>query len=84
MLRPTLFSYRKLKGAHRIARYKVVPAGTLRSPTAGIGTELLAHREKIELTRSASPFERSPVPMGLAHRHYTRAVCALPWRMPQT
>jgi len=37
----------------------------LRSPTAGIGTELLAHREKIEVTRSGSPFERSPVPMAL-------------------
>jgi hypothetical protein len=53
----------------------------LRSPTAGIGTELLAHREKIEVTRSGSLFERSPVPMGRAHRHYTRAVCALPRRM---
>ncbi len=41
---------------------------TLRSPMVGIGTELLAHREKIEVTRSGSPFERSPVPMARAHR----------------
>jgi hypothetical protein len=41
-------------------------------PTAGIGTELLARREKIEVTRSGSPFERSPVPMRRAHRPYTR------------
>jgi hypothetical protein len=45
-----------------------VPARTLRSPTAAIGTELLAHREKIEVTRCGSPFERSPVPMAPAHR----------------
>jgi len=50
----------------------------------GIGTELFAHREKIEVTRRGSPFEPSPVPMGRAHRHYTRAVCASPQRMPQT
>jgi len=37
----------------------------LRSPTAGIGTELLAHREKIEVTRNGSPIERSPVPMAV-------------------
>jgi len=65
-------------------RDNVVPARTLRSPRAGIGTELLAHREKIEVKRHRLAFVRSPVPMGLAHRHYTRAVCALPWRMPQT
>jgi hypothetical protein len=34
--------------------------------TAGIGTELLAHREKIEMTQPGSQFERSPVPMGRA------------------
>ena len=44
----------------------MAPARTLRSPTAGIGTELLAHREKIEVTRPGPPFERSPVPMGRA------------------
>ncbi len=59
-------------------RDNVVPARTLRSPRAGIGTELLAHREKIEVKRHRLAF------VGLAHRHYTRAVCALPWRMPQT
>jgi hypothetical protein len=37
-------------------------------PTAGIGTELLADREKNEVTRRGSPFERSPVPMARAHR----------------
>jgi len=47
----------------------VVPARTLGSPTAGIGTGLFARREKIVVTRSGSPFERSPVPMSHAHRH---------------
>jgi hypothetical protein len=37
----------------------------LHSPTASIGTELLADREKIEVTRGGSPSERSPVPMAL-------------------
>jgi hypothetical protein len=41
----------KAQGARRIARDRVVPARTLRSPTAGIGTELLAHRQKIEVKR---------------------------------
>jgi hypothetical protein len=84
MLRPTLFFHRKLEMTVVSLAISVVPARTLRSPTAGIGTELLAHREKIEVTRSGSPFERSPVPMGHAHRPYMRAVCALPRRMPQT
>jgi hypothetical protein len=84
MLRPTLFYHRKLEVPVASLAISVVPARTLRSPTAGIGTELLAHREKIEVTRSGSPFERSPVPMDRAHRRYTRAVCALPRRMPQT
>jgi hypothetical protein len=53
-------------------------------PTAGIGTELLAEREKIEVTRSGSPFERSPVPMARTHRPYTRAFRASSRRMPQT
>src|SRR5712671_7356065 len=39
---------------------------TSRSRTAGIGTELLAHREKIQKTRPDSQFERSPVPMDRA------------------
>src|SRR2546428_9571263 len=56
----------------------------MRTQNAGIGTELVAHREKIEVTRRGPPFERSPVPMGRAHRRYTRAVCASPQRMPQT
>jgi hypothetical protein len=69
----------------RIARaISVVLVRTLRSPTVGIGTELLARREKVEVTRHGSPRPRSPVPMGRAHRHYPRAVCALPRRMPQT
>jgi hypothetical protein len=84
MLRPTLFSHQKLEVPAASLAILVVPARTLRSPTAGIGTELLAHREKIEVTRSGSPFEHSPVPMRPAHRPYTRAVYALPRRMPQT
>jgi hypothetical protein len=44
----------------------------------GIGTELVARREKIEVTRSGSPFERSPVPVGRAHRPYTREFRASP------
>jgi hypothetical protein len=53
-------------------------------PTAGIGTELLADREKIEMTRNGSPFERSPVPMASAHPRHTRAVCAIARRRTQT
>jgi hypothetical protein len=34
----------------------------------GIGTEFLAHREKIEVTRHNSTCELSPVPLGRAHR----------------
>jgi hypothetical protein len=45
---------------------------------------LLTHSEKIEVTRSASPFERSLVPMGRAHRCYTRVVWAFLLRTPQT
>jgi hypothetical protein len=41
----------------------VVPARTLRSPTADIGTELLANREKIEVTRRDSTCVLSPVPV---------------------
>jgi hypothetical protein len=47
MLRPTLFSHRKLEVPVASLAILVVPARTLRSPTAGIGTELLARREKI-------------------------------------
>src|SRR5258708_28268781 len=71
MFRPTLFSDRKLEVPVASLAILVVPVRTLRSPTAGIGTELLAHREKIEVTRSGSPFERSPVPMARAHRPLT-------------
>jgi hypothetical protein len=84
MLRRNAFSHQKLVVTFAPLAISVVPARTLRSPQAGIGTELLAHGEKIEATRSGSPFERSPVPMGRAHRHYARAVCALPRRIPQT
>jgi len=68
MLRPTLFFHRKLEVLVASLAISVVPARTLRSPTAGIGTELLADREKIEVTRSGAPFECSPVPMARAHR----------------
>jgi len=66
---------------------------TLRSPTAGIGTELFAPREKIEATRNSSPFERSPVPMGPANRHARAQFAHFPgerlkpetrWRMTQS
>jgi hypothetical protein len=71
----------------------VVPARTLGSPTAGIGTELLAHRERIEVTRSDPPFERSPVPMGVrigptrAQFAHFPGECLKPetgWRMTQS
>jgi hypothetical protein len=52
MLRPTLFSHRKLKLPAASLAISVVPDRTLRSPKAGIGTEFLAHGEKIEVTRS--------------------------------
>jgi len=41
-------------------------------------TELLAHRDKIEVTRSGAPFERSPVPMARAHLPYARSLRASP------
>jgi len=63
---PTSFSQSGARGARRIAPISVLPARTLGSPTAGIGTELLAHREKIQMTRPGSQFERSPVPMDRA------------------
>jgi hypothetical protein len=68
-------------GAHRIARDIGGSCPDVGSK-AGIGTELLARREKIEATRSGSPFERSPVLMSRAHRHRTCAVFSFPWRMP--
>jgi hypothetical protein len=39
----------------------VVPAQQSRSPTAGIGTELVAHGEKIEVTLHGSKYSRSPI-----------------------
>jgi hypothetical protein len=87
MLKPALFSYRKLEPPVALLAISLARARTprlLRSPNNGIGTELLADREKIEGTGLDSPFERSPVPMGRAHRHDTRAVCALSRRMLQT
>jgi hypothetical protein len=46
------------------------------SSAQGIGTEFLAHREKIKVTRHNSTFELSPVPVGRAHRPHTRAISA--------
>ena len=69
-----------LRVAHDIRRFRADVAFA----NGSIGTELLAHREKIEVTRHGSLFERSPVPMGRAHRHHTRAFCALPRRMLRT
>src|SRR6202011_948385 len=73
------------RGARRIpCDIGVVPARTVRSPTTGIGAELLAHREKIEVRPTASPVVRFSGADSRAHRRCTRAVCALPQRMPQT
>jgi len=58
----------RARAARRIASNIGGFCRTLRSRTAGIGTELLAPREKIEVMRPSSPFERSPVPMGRAIR----------------
>ena len=62
----------------------VVLLPALRRQRTGIGTEFLAHREKVEMTRLDSTSEPSLVPVGRAHRAYTRAFCAHPRRMPQT
>jgi hypothetical protein len=72
VLRPTLSSCRKLEKLIASLAIPVVRARTLRSPTAVIGTELLAHGEIIEMTCTAHHFERSPVTMSRAQRH-TRA-----------
>jgi hypothetical protein len=58
------FSNRELEAPVASLAISVVPARNLRSRTAGIGTKLLAPREKIAVTRPGSPFQRSPVPMG--------------------
>jgi hypothetical protein len=68
MIRPTLFSRRRLEVRVASLAISVLPARTLRSPTAGIGTELVAHREEIEGMRRSSTFERSPVPVSRANR----------------
>jgi hypothetical protein len=56
----------EVRGARRIGLGFLPSPWTSRSRTAGIGTELLAHREKIQMTRPGSQFERSPVPMDRA------------------
>jgi hypothetical protein len=84
VLRPTLFSHRKLEVPLDRLAISAVPGRTLRSPTAGIGTELIAHGENIEVTLHGSKCARSPVPISRAHRHHTRVFAALPRRMPQT
>ena len=61
----SLFFHRKFEVPVASLAISITPARTLRSPTARIGTELLANREKIEVTRSGAPFERSPVPMAV-------------------
>ncbi len=72
------FSHRKLDVPFASLPISVVSVRTLRSPLVGIGTELLSHREKIEVTRHRSRCARSPVPMGRAHSHCTRAVSHFP------
>jgi hypothetical protein len=83
------FSHRKFEVLVASLAISLVPAQTLRSPTAGIGTELIAPREKIEVTRNGAPFERSPVPMGraiaaihaqFAHFHGERLKPETRWR----
>ena len=73
MLAQNAFSHWKLDVPFASLAISAASARTLRSAIAGIGTELLAHREKIEVTRNGSPSERSPVPIGRAHCHCTRA-----------
>jgi hypothetical protein len=84
MLKRTLLSHPKLEVPVAFLAISVVPARTVRSPTTGIGAELLAHREKIEVRPTASPVVRFSGADSRAHRRCTRAVCALPQRMPQT
>jgi hypothetical protein len=68
----------KCDGIRVSIKLPIADAETSRAQSiVGIGTELLAHREKIEVVRHGSPCARSPVPMPRAHRHCTRAVCAL-------
>ena len=62
------FLLRKLEVLVASLAISMLPARTSGSPTAGICTGLFARREKIAVTRSGSPFEHSPVPMGRAHR----------------
>jgi hypothetical protein len=69
------FSHRKLDVPFASLAISVVPARTLRSPIVGIGTKLLAHREKIEVTQHGSPCARSP---GECLKSETR------WRMAQS
>jgi len=84
MLRPTPFFHRKFELLVTSLAISMVSAGRCVRVQAGIGTEILANREIIEVTRSGSPFERSLVPMSCANRRCTRVVYALPQRMPQT
>jgi hypothetical protein len=51
MLRANAFLPSEARDASASLVMWVVPARTLRLPTAGIGTELLARREKIEVKR---------------------------------
>ena len=68
MLKRTPFYNRKLQVHVAVARDIGGSRPDDGSPTAGIGTELLARREKIEGMRRSSTFERSPVPMSRANR----------------
>lgn len=84
MLRQTLFSHRKLEVP--VASLAIIGGSCpdVAFANSSIGTELLAHREKIEVTRSGSPFERSPVPMGRAHCPTRAQFAHFLGRMPQT
>jgi hypothetical protein len=78
-------SHQKLddSGAPRTAR-DCPQISTMRVFAQGIGTEFLAHREKIEVTRHDSICETLSGAGGAAHRPHTRAFCGYPRRMPQT
>jgi hypothetical protein len=56
--------------------------GSQRGPPSGLARSKLG--ESQDLKPGGSATVRSPVPTRCAHRHYTRAVCAHPRRMPES
>jgi hypothetical protein len=78
------FGILEIGGVEALREPVVNPREHRSAPTVGIGTELLTHREKIEVRPTASPVVRSPVPMRCADPRCTRALCAFSRRMPKT